>query len=343
MSDISFEPVFLQQPSSSELEIAINRFEQNLPIGKLHLTARQGLHGNNDLAFSEPFPKLESHDSYLYGVFATPTDIADGQSNFFNIQLVVNDKMALVVLWGSDPSATSRAADLFSRIKQTGFPPPSLSSGSHGEPGDIFVRIARLICDDLQFLISTLHKATAKQMNRIESRLFDKEYQSLSNDATETYLRIRKLKLEVLSIAPVINETQNVFRAIIDREVLILPPFTNDHYDGAPFTADQRIWINGLLMHTRSLKAQREGTEQEVRLLYERLESLEHRQQTVAQDRFSAVASILLLPALIVGFFGQSFEFTPWSDYRESWIFSGLALVFIATIQFAYFKKKRRL
>ena len=341
MSDVSFEPVFLQHPSPSELEIAIQRFEQNLSIGGLHITALQGLQGNNDLAFSEPFPKIESHDTYLYGVFATPTDIADGHSRFFNIQLVINNKMALVVLWGSDASAAGRAEDLFSRIKETANAPTISSSGSIAEPGDIFVRIARVICEDLQFLILTLNKATAKEMIRIESRLFDKEYQSMSNDTTETYKRIRRLKFEILSIAPVINETRNVFRAITDREVLIRAPFTNDDYDGVPFTADQRIWINGLLMFTRSLKAQREGTEQEVRLLYERLESLESRHQTAAQDRFTAVASILLLPSLIVGFFGQSFEFTPWSDLRESWMISILALSFIATVQYIYFKKKK--
>jgi Mg2+ and Co2+ transporter CorA len=57
--------------------------------------------------------------------------------------------------------------------------------------------------------------------------------------------------------------------------------------------------------------------------------------------RFAAVASILLLPALIVGYFGQNFEFTPWSDSRPSWILSAISLTFIAVVQFIYFKKKK--
>ena len=336
----SFRPIFLDHPSPSELDLAIDRFEENLSTGKLHITARQGLSGQNDLAFSEPFPKIESHDTYLYGVFATPTDIDDGQSKFFNIQLVVNEQVALVVLWGSDEHVASRARDLFSRISETASTQQS-SPASQGDPGDIFVRIARVICEDLQVLITRLNKATAKEMVRVESELFDKEYQSLSNDTTETYQRIRRLKFEILSIAPVINETQNVLKSITGREVLIRPPFTNDNSENAPFSADQRIWINDLLMFTRSLKAQRQGIEQEVRLLYERLESLENRRQTAAQMRFAAVASILLFPALIVGYFGQNFEFTPWSDSRPSWILSGISLTFIAAVQFIYFKKKK--
>jgi Mg2+ and Co2+ transporter CorA len=341
MPQNAFLPIFLDHPSSSELEIAIHSFEKNLSKGKLHITARKGLTGENDLAFSEPFPKIESHDTYLYGVFATPTDIDDGQSKFFNIQLVVNEQIALVVLWGSDDHVAKRAKDLFSRITETANVEQPSGPAPQGDPGDIFVRIARVICEDLQVLITRLNKATAKEMVRIESELFDKEYQSLSNDTTETYQRIRRLKFEILSIAPVINETQNVLKSITGREVLIRPPFTSDDSETAPFSADQRIWINDLLMFTRSLKAQRQGIEQEVRLLYERLESLENRRQTAAQMRFAAVASILLLPALIVGYFGQNFEFTPWSDSPPSWILSGISLTFIAVVQFAYFKKKK--
>ncbi len=337
----SFRPIFLDHPSPSELEFAIRSFEQNLSTGKLHRTAREGLSGKNGLAFTEPFPKIESHDTYLYGVFATPTDIDDGQSNFFSIQLVVNEQIALVVLWGSDANAAIRAEDLFSRISETANAQQESSPALQGGPGDIFVRIARVICEDLQEIITKLNEATAKEMIRIESELFDSEYQSLSNDTTETYQRIRRLKFEILSIAPVINETQNVLKAITGREVLIRPPFTNDNSDSAPFSADQRIWINDLLMFTRSLKAQRQGIEQEVRLLYERLESLENRRQTAAQMRFAAVASILLFPALIVGYFGQNFEFTPWSDSHPSWIVSGVCLTFIAMVQFIYFKKKK--
>jgi Mg2+ and Co2+ transporter CorA len=122
---------------------------------------------------------------------------------------------------------------------------------------------------------------------------------------------------------------------------MIRPPFTDDNSDNAPFSAEQRIWINDLLMSTRSLKAQREGIEQEVRLLYERLESLENRRQTAAQMRFAAVASILLFPALIVGYFGQNFEVNPWSESAPSWLISALTLTIIAAVQFIYFKKKK--
>jgi Mg2+ and Co2+ transporter CorA len=94
-------------------------------------------------------------------------------------------------------------------------------------------------------------------------------------------------------------------------------------------------------MRARSLKAQRNGLEAEVRLLYERLESLENRRQTAAQMRFAAVASILLLPALVVGFFGQNFNINPWSDASWSWEISAGLLAILAAGQWMYFKAKK--
>ena len=176
MTQSSFTPIFLDHPSPSELEAAILGFEQNLSTGKLHITARKGLNGRNELAFTEPFPKIESHDTYLYGVLATPTDIDDGQSKFFSIQFVVNEQIALVVLWGSDEHVAGRARDLFSRISETANAQQESSPLSQGDPGDIFVRIARVICEDLQVLITRLNKATAKEMIRFIKKTLTNDY-----------------------------------------------------------------------------------------------------------------------------------------------------------------------
>jgi hypothetical protein len=87
--------------------------------------------------------------------------------------------MALVVLWGSDKNTEKRAKELFTRISQVGNPDDFLVSNTYGEPGNIFVRIARVICEDLQMLISHLNSAATNEMVRIESELFDQQYQSL--------------------------------------------------------------------------------------------------------------------------------------------------------------------
>jgi len=341
MSATQFRCIHLDHPTRFQLEPVVEEFERGLNGRRLHDTARTGLTGFDSLNFREPFPKIESHDAYLYGVLATPTDIDDGRSDFFNIFFIISETMAVTVLWGPEEHARDRSAKLFAQISADVNEVSTRERTSEEDPGDVVVRIARVIVSDLQELLSTLHDAVQNEMTEIESAIFHKQYQSMSAQAGMKYEKISRLKFEVLSISSTISETQNVFKAISKHDVIIRAPFVSRDLEVPPFSAEQRIWIEDLLMRARSLKAQRSGLEEEVRLLYERLESLENRRQTAAQMRFAAVASILLLPALVVGFFGQNFNFNPWSESEWAWEISAGLLAVLAASQWIYFKVKK--
>lgn len=336
-----FRSIYLNHPTEDELRIALNEFESGLHGAALHATARIGLEGHDPLAVSEPFPKIESHDAYLYGVLATPTDIEDGQGDFFSVQFVIHETMAVVVLWGTEGNKVERSNDIYHQISAVESASNTLRTTNADDPGDVIVRLSRVIVKDLQSLLASLHSEVKAELVEIESALFSREYQSLSLKASNKYQRISRLKFEILSISSTIAETQNVFKAIVEGTVVIRPPFVSREFDVAPFSKSQRIWFQDLLMLTRSLKSQRAGLEGEVRLLYERLESLENRLQTAAQMRFAAVASILLFPALLVGFFGQNFNINPWVESRWSWEISAICLGGIAMTQWIYFKRKK--
>ncbi len=341
MSTPELRCVYLDHPSNLQVLKWLQEFENGLQNYKVHETARRGLTGENPDELREPFPKVESHGAYLYGVLATPTDVTDGRSDFFSLQFIINEVMAILVLWGPNENALSRSKELFRSISamQSHGNQPDWTSGE--TPGDVFVRVARVIISDLQALVSSLQNSVQRELVEVESSLFNEHYQSMSSEASQKYKRVSELKLEILSIKSAIAETKNVFSAISKGTVHIQPPFASGSSNVSPFTTDQRIWIEDLLMRARSLKAQRDGLEDEVRLLFERLESLETRRQTAAQMRFAAVASILLLPALVVGFFGQNFDVNPWTSARNSWGVSALVLGGLALVQFVYFKKKK--
>ena len=333
--------MYLDHPTEFELSEQLREFEAGLQGCKLHETARIGLAGANHLDVGDPFPKVESHDAYLYGVLATPTDIKDRRSDFFSVQFVVSETMAVITLWGPTEVAQSRSTELFAKLCSDQPSEVQASWSTSEDPGDVFVRVSRVIVSDLQVLVTSLHDAVQRELSEVESALFNEQYQSMSAEASHKYQTISELKFEILSIESLIVETQHVFHAISYGQVLIEPPYASGKSRLSPFSSDQRIWIQDLLMRARSLKAQRDGLEDEVRLLYERLESLETRRQTAAQMRFAAVASILLLPALIVGFFGQNFDINPWTGAKHSWEISAALLGALALAQFAYFKKKK--
>lgn len=199
--------------------------------------------GRDDLGFTDPFPKIESHDSYIYGVLATPTDIDDGRSEFFNIQFVMHEQMSLVVLWGPDSDAHIRSKDLFNHMSSLQSVTTREGNVLNNEPGDVFVQVVQVIVQDLQSLMTRFHRSVHKETIQIESQLFDDEYQSMSRRTSDTYRRIRRLKFEILSLAITVNETLNVLKAIYDKKVLLRPPFRIEDRDTSPFSKTREFGL----------------------------------------------------------------------------------------------------
>ncbi len=329
-----FKVIQLTHPTSEQLAAAITEFEGTCDNHRLHPAALRGLSHADERLSSEPFPKVESHGSYVFGVFATPTDISDAKSEYFNVHFVVNEKAAITVLWGPPDAPKHRLDEIRARIDKE-----FSDNVPENAPGDVVVQIAEVVIEDLENVLWALRLRVAEELSELELELFDEAINTNSINSSEKHQAASLLKFEILSMKTTVEETKNAFTAIVTGQVELGP-----YADGSlrpPFTQRQEIWFNDLLMRARSIKAQRSDLEGEIRLVYDRLESLEAQRQTVAQMRLGAVASILLLPALIVGFFGQNFNVTPWDDFRYSWEINAVFLFGIATVQFIYFKRKK--
>ena len=320
----------LVHPTQVELEDAFRLFESSCASGKLHDVARRGLSNSDVRLRTEPFPKVEMHDSYVYGVLASPTDVEDAKSEYFNIHFVVNASMALTVVWGVDETDAERRLSLSERISFT-----SSEENSESAPGECIVRIATVVIEDLENVLTDLHGHANLELEELESELFNLDGLSESSaDIAERYQKVSLLKFEILSMNTTVEETKNVLFVLDQLDVV-------GEGSGVLFSQNQQISINDLLMRSRSLKAQRADLEDEVRLIFDRLESIENQRQTEAQLRLGSLASILLLPALVVGFFGQNFNDNPWSDTDWAWMVNAGGLAAIAAAQFIYYKRKK--
>jgi hypothetical protein len=332
MSDIKI--IQLTHPTAEQLAAAIAEFEGTCDGRRLHPAAVRGLSHIDERLAAEPFPKVESHGSYVFGALATPTDISDAKSEYFNIHFVVNDIAAFTVLWGPPDAPKDRLEDIRRRIAREfsdNFP--------ENAPGDVVVQIAEVVIEDLENVLWEMRKKVTDELQELETELFEDSTNINSINTTEKHRSASLLKSEILSMKTTVEETKNTFSSIVRGEVKLGMAADGRAYP--PFTESQQVWFNDLLMRARSIKAQRADLEAEIRLVYDRLESLETQRQTIAQMRIGAVASILLLPALIVGFFGQNFNKTPWGDFDYAWQINAGALAVIATVQFAYFKRKK--
>lgn len=324
----------LTQPTAEQLAAAIAEFESTCDNHRLHPTAIRGLSQIDARLSAEPFPKVESHGSYVFGVLTTPTDISDAKSEYFNVHFVVNEKAAITVLWGPVDAPEDRLRSLEARIARE-----FSDNVPENAPGDVVVQIAEVVIEDLENVLWDLRLKVTEELRELEAELFDEATNTNSINSAEKHRDASLLKFEILSMKTTVEETKNAFTSIVAGHVE-LGPFP-DGTVRPPFSRQQQIWFNDLLMRARSIKAQRADLEAEIRLVYDRLESLEAQRQTIAQMRLGAVASILLLPALIVGFFGQNFNVTPWDDFRYSWEINAVVLIGVSSVQFTYFKRKK--
>jgi Mg2+ and Co2+ transporter CorA len=96
-------------------------------------------------------------------------------------------------------------------------------------------------------------------------------------------------------------------------------------------------------MRTRHLTSIRNNLESDLELMFERFQEIQSSQQTAVGRRFTGVISILLLPQLIAGYFGQNFEKTPGYRANLGWAYSLGLIVVVSLFQFYWFKKKKYL
>ena len=236
----------LVHPTQAELDNAFQLFESSCASGTLHDVARRGLSNSDVRLRTEPFPKIEMHDSYVYGVLASPTDVEDAKSEYFNIHFVANASMALTVVWGVDETDTERRLSLSERISFT--PSEEISESA---PGDCIIRIAMVVIEDLENVLTDLHSHANQELEELESELFNLDGLSESSaDIAERYQKVSLLKFEILSMNTTVEETKNVLFVLDQLDAVRLTP-------GVLFSKNQQISVNDLLMRSRSLKAQR--------------------------------------------------------------------------------------
>ena len=91
-------PTILINPDENQVTKAVEEFNSLLSNGaSIHPVALSRLK-NPRHEFSNPFPRIESHDDYLFGVLATPTSLLDGEDLFITLTFIASFEKLIVVV-----------------------------------------------------------------------------------------------------------------------------------------------------------------------------------------------------------------------------------------------------
>lgn len=312
----------------------------SLRFGELHPVAQDALLRYQD-EFADPFPRIESHGHYVFGMFAAPTSVEDDRADFYTVLFLANFEQIVTVLRVSHATQNRLTEFDLSKVERELDNAATLFDHPEWSVGMAIAKIANVFVTNIESSVSTLKQNVSADLELVtsESRQIpsnaDPEYLS------ELYRRTAVHKTEVVSLRTLLQETKNIFKAVASDQVDVRRNTTD--LEEELFPPFVEVSLTDLLMRTRHLTSIRNNLESDLELMFERFQEIQSSQQTAVGRKFTGVLSILLLPQLIAGYFGQNFEKTPGYRADLGWVYSLGLIILVSLIQFYWFKKKKYL
>jgi magnesium transporter len=259
----------------------------------------------------EPRPKLESHGDYVFGVLLMPVLLTEEDE-------VVYQEVDLVIT--RDVLVTVR------KTPEGGKPPwnPESAKASCREE-DSVAMIAYHLIDDVAERFLNLIDGVNDEIDELEDHVEDWPSERIRS-------RLSSLRHDMLHIRRTLAPTRDAVREVIDNRVEFGGPevFTHDveldfgnTYDKLLRAADNLELARDLLSGVRDYHQAQIANE-----------------QNDVMKRLTAIASILLLPTLIAGIYGQNFENIPELHWGFGYYWS-LGLIAVTSLaQILYFRRK---
>jgi magnesium transporter len=260
----------------------------------------------------DPRPKLEPQGDYIFGVFLIPVVVPEEDTVFYQeVDLVMTRDVLVTVR----------------KTPEGGRPPwdPSTAQAACRDTENVAM-IAYHLVDDVAERFLNLIDNLNEEIEELEDHVEDWQ-------AEQVRARLSALRHDMLHIRRTLSPTRDAIREIVDNRV----EFTGDEV----FTHDVELNFGNaydkLLRAADNLELSRDLVAG-VRDYHQAKISNE---QNEVMKRLTVVASILLLPTLIVGLYGQNFDTIP--ELHWSWgYYWSLGLIAVSTIvQLVYFRWKK--
>jgi magnesium transporter len=320
-------------PAPSELVAWFASSEaEDLQFDRIHPVARAAIE-TCERQLSDPFPRVEVHGHYVFGMLATPTSVEDERSDFCVVHFLASlDRVVTIIRSRPEFDVSGLAKKVESAA--------GAFEGGERSIGLAIVKVAEIFVAHLESGLELLRAGIQVDLEKVTLESKQIPSNADPDELAELYRRTALYKTEIVSLATVVMETKNVFKEITADEVDVR---STDGIREDVFPSYVEIWVKDLLMRTRHLTSIRDNLESDLDLMFERFQEIQNTQQTATSRKITGVLSILLLPQLIAGYFGQNFDRTPGYRQEFGWLYSLVFIVVVSLGQFYWFKKKKYL
>jgi magnesium transporter len=260
----------------------------------------------------EPRPKLEPHGDYVFGVLLVPVlDAAEEEVFYQEVDLVITREVIVTVR--KTPTGGRAPWD------------PSKAKASCRQDDNVAM-VAYHLIDDVAECFLDLVDGVNDAIDDLEDHVEDWPSERIR-------MRLSALRHDMLHIRRTLAPTRDAVREVIDNRIEFSGDEVFTHevelnfgnaYDKLLRAADNLELARDLLAGVRDYHQAQIANE-----------------QNDVMKKLTAIASILLLPTLIVGLYGQNFRQIPELHWGFGYYYS-LGLIFVTSVlQVLYFRRKR--
>ena len=325
---------------------AIESFQQIAGVTLHPVATSHLLHGSGYA--DDPFPRMETHDNYLFAQLSFPSSVNDSTANFDELVLVATHDHALITVTSHETSEIN-----WNDIREsTTHLTSQMTSGCMS--GNFLQILFRLAIDkmhqDATFLDNMIQAISRDLLigNDLEeiidvdfqvpvlSRRQQKELQAAAQFARP---RISAIRHEMPGIKRVVEETENILEKIAN-DTIDLPQDINGNAREL-FTRDIEIHLYDIYVNARHVESMITAIESKLISTSDRLRQIDSTEQVTANRFTGAIASIMLFPTFVVGLYGQNFKFMPELKWHYGYLFSFGVIAGSTVLQVWFFRKRR--
>ena len=294
-----------------------------------------------------PFPRLEKHLGYLFGITYIPANTENPSADFDGVIFAAtHDSVVARVI----PHETSNLD--WDEMKL------SLSSvnseDSTADGGEFILNLFRETIDYLWEDAENIRVVLDGELDIGKGSKL-KAISEIAANQDQLGVKERRSLLEELNrLSPTMSivsaEMNQMMRIAVESEVILKHLCTDeDQYDLREdldgnqrelFSTDLEIYLADTWELCRTLVATLQEIEAKIVETNTLIRSLSN-EENVAASRFTgAIASLLLVPTFIVGLYGQNFVSMPETNWANGYAFSWGLIAGVTILQFIFFRKR---
>lgn len=335
-----------ERDNVERIDAAIREFETNSRV-TLHWIARHHLTEGSGIA-DDPFPRIEEHNGYLFGILYVPSNPGDIFAEFDEIAFVATHD-AVLGTYSRQSRSLRDWPEIFERSSTSSIFGPD---DDHG--GCTLVRMLKSIVKQLKVDAEHFDRTVAlighdlgidlengSYVAAVESfrQLTARERRRVQQKADERRAIVAQQRNELPLMRRVIVETETILHLLASDELdLTSDSLGNERH---LFTRNLEIFIEDNHFDAKHVSSLMAKIEARLQVIHDYIRQLKEDENVTASRFTGAIASIMLVPTFIVGLYGQNFVNLPETSWEHGYFFSWGIIVLVTVGQVWYFRRRR--